>query len=97
MTLSNEEIKEVGLAVSTAVAFGAAPNVVPGLLADLTHDELVALVTATTEIYIASATKQVTFRNWLREVVEEASAASPTSPIIPALVAVGLAAEATLG
>lgn len=96
MTLTYEEIKEVGLAVSLAVA-GEAQDAIPAVLANLSHDELVALVTAVTEVYITSASKAVKFRTWMSDVVEDAVEVGPDSNIIPVLIAIALAAELTLG
>lgn len=95
MTLTNEEIKEVGLAVSNAVAFGDAD--VYDLVRDLSRDDLVALVEAVTEVYIASASRTVEFRNWIRTLAEEAAEVGPNSPVTPVLFAVYLATEMTLG
>lgn len=95
MTLSYEEIKKVGLAVSNAVAFGDAD--VSDLVKDLSRYDLVALVRAMTEVYIANVTNSVRFRNWMEDLTSEAEEAGPDSPIIPVLWAVRVAAEMTLG
>lgn len=95
MTLTNEEIKEVGIAVSNAVAFGDAD--VSDLVRDLSRDDLVALVQAVTEVYINSASKSVQFRNWMQGVISDAAETGPNKSAYAMLVAVGLAAELTLG
>lgn len=95
MTLTNEEIKEVGLAVSNAVASGDAD--VSDLVRDLSRDDLVALVQAVTEVYINSASKSVQFRNWMQDVISDAAETGPNKSVFSVLVAVGLAAELTLG